>query len=268
MPDFLIVGGQRCGTTSLYRYLLEHPRIMPPSTKELHFFDFGIDGGELLYRSYFPLEVSRYVRRAAPLTRALAFEASPYYMFHPLAPRRIASMLPRIKLIALLRNPVHRAYSHYHLEVRLGAENLSFEEAIEEEPDRLDGEEERMLEDPTYRSFNHQHFSYVTRGKYADQIRALLDLFGRDRLLVIRSEDFFEDPGTTLDRVGAFLQIGPWRPRRVDRFHRAQYDTMSLSTYERLETTYRPHNQRLRDVLNQTFAWKRSGDNTLARGVE
>jgi hypothetical protein len=128
-------------------------------------------------------------------------EASPYYLFHPHVPGRVAEHLPGVKLIALLRDPVQRAYSHYQHEVAGGFETLSFEEAIEAEPARLAGETERLLAEPLYNSFAHQHHSYVARGHYAEQLDRWRPLFGDGQLLMLSSERFFADPGRTFGRV-------------------------------------------------------------------
>ncbi|MFN8451844.1 MAG: sulfotransferase [Anaerolineae bacterium] len=125
-PQFAIIGGQKCGTTSLYAYLLQHPRVVS-LFKEVHFFDNNYYKGRRWYRAQFPLA-------GAPSEDALiTFDASPYYLFHPAAPQRVAALYPDMKLIALLRNPVDRAYSHYSHNRQSTAEKLSFEDAIRAE---------------------------------------------------------------------------------------------------------------------------------------
>ena len=119
-PNFLIIGAQRCGTTSLYNYLIQHPQIVPSSKKEVHFFDLNFHLGQSWYEKHFP-EVSDNI---------LTGEASPYYIFHPLCPKRIFDYDPSVKLIVILRNPIDRAYSHYRHIVRLGHEPLKFEDAL------------------------------------------------------------------------------------------------------------------------------------------
>ncbi|HXS47682.1 MAG TPA: sulfotransferase domain-containing protein, partial [Solirubrobacterales bacterium] len=166
LPDFLIIGAQKGGTTSLHAYLSEHRRVSPSSTKEVHFFDHAYDRGLGWYRAHF--------QRSAKAPLSLSGEATPYYLFHPLVPARVAETLPESRLIVILRDPVDRAFSHHNHELALGFEDLPFEEAIEREPERLEGEQERILEDPGYRSFAHQHHSYVSRGRYAEQLERWL----------------------------------------------------------------------------------------------
>jgi hypothetical protein len=100
----------------------------------------------------------------------LTGEATPSYAYYPHALRRIAETVPEAKLILLLRDPVERAFSHYKHAKRLGKEELSFEEAISAEGERLRGEEEKLLEDDTYNSFPYMYQSYLRRGHYAEQV--------------------------------------------------------------------------------------------------
>lgn len=202
LPGVLIIGTQRGGSTALYHSLVRHPGLAGARmAKEVHFFDLSWDRGEGWYRTFFP--------NRSRIAGRIAIEASPYYMFHPLVAARIASLMPDVRLIAMLRDPVARAISHHAHEVQLGFEDLSFPEAISAEPSRLAGEEDRLLKDPSYRSFAHQHHSYLARGDYTPQLRRYLDLFPRERLLVIRSEDFFRDAAATISRVEGFIGLTP-----------------------------------------------------------
>ena len=175
LPDFLIVGAQKCGTSTLAAHLSQHPRLLPPSTKEVHFFDQTYGRGLDWYKAHF-----RRVDAADRLSRrtgasCLTFEATPYYIFHPAIAERIAQCLPKAKIIIMLRDPVDRAYSHYQHEKSRGYEPLSFEEALENEPHRLQGEEERLREDESYVSRSYMRYSYIARGLYAEQLaRALV----------------------------------------------------------------------------------------------
>src|SRR5437016_5579333 len=174
-PHFIIIGAQRCGTTSLFEYLARHPSFSLPSQKELHFFDYQYHNGADWYRKQFPLL----------LGGVITGEASPYYLLHPHVPRRIRDWNPDVKLIVLLRNPVDRAYSHYYHEVRLEAEPLDFEAALDVEAERMEGQVERMRADPYYYSYNHQHFSYVSRGIYIHQLESwMTSVFSREQVLI------------------------------------------------------------------------------------
>lgn len=208
-PSFLIVGAQRCGTTSMYKTLSQHPMVLPAVLhKGAHYFDTGYDRGSAWYRGHFPLQVTaRRVQRETG-TPPITGESSPYYLFHPLAGQRIATDLPGVRLLVLLRDPVERAYSAHTHETARGFETEPFERALELEPVRLAGEEAKLVADPAYQSYSHQHHAYVTRGRYADQLRRLEALFGRDRLHVVDSQRFFTDPEPVFAEVVDFLGIG------------------------------------------------------------
>lgn len=247
LPGFLIVGAQRAGTTYLYDMLVGQPGVAPALTKEVHFFDVRYERGLRWYRTFFPPRLGR----RPPLTG----EASPYYMFHPHVPGRVAESLPQIKLIALLRNPVDRAYSQYQHERRRGFETLSFEQAIEREPERLAGEEERMLRDERYQSYSHQHHSYLARGVYAPQIERWLGAFPSEQLLIIAAERLYSHPGATLQQTLEFLELPAARSRSERQPSYPRYDEMDAGLRRRLTDYFAPHNQRLCKRLQMTFDW-------------
>jgi hypothetical protein len=252
LPDFLIIGAQKAGTTFLYYLLCQHPYVAPTSEKELHYFDSQrINRGIEWYRSNFPPPSSKDGRRV------IAGEASPYYLYHPLAAKRAAEFVPEAKLIALLRNPVDRAYSDYQNRLREGNEFLSFEEAIEAEEERIGGEREKMLADEGYSSTSHRRHSYLARGVYVDQLKEWHEHFEKDQLLVIKSEDFFARPEESLGGVFDFLELPVWRPEllSVSLRNESDYEPMDPATRERLESYFEPHNQRLYEYLGTDFGW-------------
>src|SRR5947207_13676717 len=198
LPDFLILGAQKAGTTALYAYLRWHPQITGPSFKEVSFFDRHYARGERWYRAHMP------VRRSG-----IVGEASPSYLFHPSAPERVARMLPGARLIALLRNPVDRAFSHYQHEVALGREELSFEDALACEDERMVGEVERMPRDPAYFSHAWWNYTYAARGRYAEQLERWFAAFPPEQLLVLLTDDLAADTPGTYRRVLRFLRVDP-----------------------------------------------------------
>ncbi|MEU4573745.1 MULTISPECIES: sulfotransferase [Nonomuraea] len=209
LPSFLIIGAQRCGTTSLYRALAQHPLLLKPVLhKGVHYFDTGYRRGLPWYRGHFPLRVGAALlarRHGAP---AQAFESSPYYLFHPLAGERIAADLPGVKLIVLVRDPVERACSAHAHELARGYETeSSFEYALELEERRLAGAEESLRARPYSVHHSHRHHAYVARGRYAAQLDRLEPLFGRERILVLDSHRFFAEPEPVYDRVLDFLGV-------------------------------------------------------------
>jgi hypothetical protein len=251
LPDFLIIGSQKAGTTSLHGYLTEHPKIAPALAKEVHFLDYNFYRGEAWYRAHFPTRMEKW--RGDFLVTG---EGSPYYMFYPQVALRAKQLMPHVKLIVLLRNPVERAYSHYHHQVRLGLESLFFEEAIEQEAERLDGEFEKILYDDEYYSFNYQNYSYLARGMYADQLERWFKHFPRNQFLILQSETFYQDTAHEFERVLNFLQVPRWQPQTFRSSNQGKYEPMSPATREYLVDFFAPHNARLYELLNQDFDWK------------
>jgi Sulfotransferase domain len=246
-PDFVIIGAQRGGTTSLYSYLLGHPLIEGPRAKELHYFDLEFSRGRRRYLANFPVAA-----RSRHLTLG---EATPYYLFHPHVPARLAQELPNARLIALLRDPVDRALSHYHHEVRLGVETLPLLEALDREDERLRGEEARMAADPGYRSVAHQHFSYVARGRYADQLDRWWRHVPPERLLVLRSEDLFTRPHALYDEVLEFLGLPAYTPTAFPTENGGVYAAADATVRRQLAEAFASHTERLESLLGRSFGW-------------
>jgi sulfotransferase family protein len=246
LPDFIIIGAQKCGTTYLYSELARHPGVAPALTKEVRFFGSNYRKGVDWYRAHFP----------AHAQGSITGEATPYYLFYPHTPKRIAKVVPQAKLIVLLRNPANRAYSHYRHEVRLGFERLSFEEALACEQERLRGERERMLADETYSSYTYPNYSYLARGIYVDQLRSWLNIFPRDQVLILKAEDFYGDVPKTLRQITAFLGLPPWEPQRHERPKSFPYPKMDETIRKRLASYFEPYNQQLYEFLGVDLGWK------------
>ena len=254
-PGFIMIGAQRCGTTSLFRALTAHPQLMRPLFhKGVYYFDLNYYRGADWYRSHFPLaEIAR--RRTARYGPAMAFEASGYYLYHPFALQRLAGDLPAIKLVAMVRNPVERAFSAYKHEYARGFEQESFERALALEDERLAGEVDRMGEDPTYESFPHRHHSYRRRGEYAEQLERALAIIPAERLHVIQSEAFFSRPADEYRRLVSFLGLRPFEPADFARHNSRPGVPMDQQTRRMLEEHYAPHDQRLARLLGAPLQW-------------
>lgn len=244
LPDFLILGAQKAGTTALYAYLRWHPQITGPSFKEVSFFDRHYARGGRWYRAHLP------IRRGG-----LVGEASPSYLFHPLAPERVARMLPDARLIALLREPVGRAFSHYQHEVVLGRESLSFEDAVAQEGERMQGEVDRMLRDPTYFSHAWWNYTYVARGRYAEQLERWFAAFPREQVLVLLTDELAADTPGTYRRVLDFLGVEPHALESFPRIFERDYGEMEPATRAALQQEFAEPNGRLVELLGRELPW-------------
>lgn len=289
LPDFLVIGAHRGGTSALYYHLTEHPRIAPATTKEVNYFDKNYGKGTWWYRTHFPtLARKRYVELARGVT-LITGEASPHYMLHPSVPRRVARVVPRVKLIALLRNPIDRAHSHYRRYVHLGWESLPFAQVSASEEERLRdavAAGAAIGDDP---SDMVGRSSYLARGIYADQLGRWLNQFPRDQMLFLRSEDFYANPARTLEQTLAFLDVPAGElphkeaydhydgyPVTGEAQNGASHDNghvtghvtgnetpsdghddapMDPAVRERLRAFFAPHNRRLYDLLDRDMEW-------------
>ncbi|HEX6301744.1 MAG TPA: sulfotransferase [Acidimicrobiia bacterium] len=259
LPDFLIIGAQRGGTSSLYKYLGRHPDVAPSLRKEVGYFTSNYRMGETWYRSHFPLALRGVVHGRFRGVRLHSFEATPDYLFDPRVPHRAADLLPYAKLVVLLRNPVDRAFSHYLHMRRLGFEDLSFEAALDAEPERIGPDLESILVNPDHPSKAWGRYSYVERGKYADHLRAWLTHYPHKQLLVVRSEDLFTDTSGTMAEIVHHLQLARWSPPFFENhsYTTTQPDriTMQPKTRAHLRSVFAPHNQDLSVLLGRDMGW-------------
>lgn len=252
-PDFLLVGGQRCGTTSLFRAFEQHPQIVRPTlNKGVNYFDLNYHRGPRWYRAHFPLEGKVRDPRDGP---SAVFEASGYYMFHPLAPERIARDLPNVKIVAMLRDPVERAFSAWKHESARGFDTVSFEDAIETEDVRTRGERERMIEDPNYQSFAYRHFSYTARGDYVSQLRAFYDRLPASNIHVVYSEDFFVEPQREFALLLKFLKIDNAGEVSFEQHNARPSGPMPGRSREMLTERYRGQAEQLEHLVGRVPPW-------------
>ncbi|MGH8190336.1 MAG: sulfotransferase family protein, partial [Rhodanobacteraceae bacterium] len=244
---------------ALYNYLASHPQVLRPSRREIEFFSHYYVRGLDWYRAHFPLRVtSALLAHLGKGRKVISGESSPFYLPHPKAAERIATTVPGVRLIVLLREPVARAYSHYMHELRNGHENLSFEEAVATEDQRVAGEMGHMQADLGYHSIRYCRHAYVRLGEYIDQLKPYLKLFSRDQILAVRSEDLFIQPQNTLDQVTDFLGLGRCAITGFKKMNSQAYAPLSASNPQlvrKLEDHYRPYNTALYDELGVDFHW-------------
>lgn len=245
LPGAVILGAQKSGTSSLHNYLTQHPGVIAPLRKEVHYFDLNYSRGERWYRAHFG-------RVGEP---GLNLDSSPYYLYQPAVPRRLHAVLPDARLIVLLRDPVRRAYSHYWHERDKGRETRGFEEAIAAEPARI-GSAQVQLEDGTLeRSHEHQHFSYLARGRYVEQLERWFGQFPRERFLVLRFEDLVKEPLAVLNQSLAFLGLPPAGSVDLEARNTRRYPPLAETTAGRLREYYAPWNRRLEALLDRPMGW-------------
>ena len=276
LPSFLIIGGAKCGTTSLYAHLIEHPNILPASMKEVDFFQHIRNTKTSFYRSHFP------IKRQNLITG----EASALYFVHRLVPKRVHELLPSVKLILILRNPVEVAYSGFHYMVNLGAQiTENFEDAIKAELKRIEIENEKP--EFTIENTNYDHyqsaFSYLRHGIYANYILNWLKLFPKEQLLILHTKDLYNNLDNVLDKTFEFLDLPKYRienrieKNKIDKirplagrhqniyknidsktqtlFNVQNYPEMKPKTRKFLQDFFRPYNEKLFEIIGKRFDW-------------
>ena len=256
LPSFIMIGASRCGTTSLFRTLLEHPQVRRAAFhKGVNYFDLNYYRGMRWYRGHFPVaEIAR--RQTARQGGPVAFEASGYYLYHPFALERLARDLPRTKLVVMLRDPVERAFSAYKHEYSRGFEHESFGGALELEDERLAGEIDRMRADIRYESLAHRHHSYRHRGHYAEQLERAFALFPPEQVHVINSETYFRQPAQEYLKLLTFLGLRRYEPTGFRQVNAEPSGSLPAKTRQMLEEYYAPHDERLTKLLGRPPSWQ------------
>jgi len=259
LPDFVIIGAAKAGTTSLFDWVSEHPFVTPACRKEVHYFDYNSYRGEDWYRGHFPLGSEREVFAAEHGRGFLAFEASPSYISHYWAPERLKRTLPAAKLIVALRNPVERAHSQFQMSRLENEEPLDdFAAAVAVEDQRLGPERARMLADPNYNSWPIGCWSYLMRSRYAEQLERWFALYERDRFHFVTLEEMADDAQSALDRLHEFLGLPAHRYEQLGARHIApRREALDPEVRASLNEYFRPHNERLYELVGRDFGWER-----------
>lgn len=241
-PDFIIAGAAKGGTSSLYNYLSHHPQILLPHKKELDFFWRHFQKGTDWYLAHFPSITDR--------SDFMTGEATPNYIRFSLVAERIYQSFPEVKLIFLLRNPVERTISwHYH-KVNHGQINGNLADAIALELQQLENQNLAELAKAGYRNPDN-----ILGSLYLYQLQPWLELFNREQLLILPSEDLYNNPAQVMEQVFKFLGL-PNHPI-------AQYLKVNAGSYQnndsQIKTTltnyFQVHNQQLEEALGIKFNW-------------
>lgn len=247
LPNFLIIGAVKSGTTSLYAYLIQHPNVAPALTKQIHFFDQYYSRGTNWYKTNFPTKFA--------IKGKITGEATPFYFIHPLAPKRILELIPNVKLIVMFRNPIDRAFSHYQMEYRHKNEEYSFEEAVEKESSRIDGEFDKFKENSNY--YNQEFFShsYLYTGMYYEHLKKWYDVFPKERFLIIDSDKFNEKPDFWYNKTLKFLDLKEFHLEEYKKLKKAEYSPINDETRKKMQEFFKPHNEKLYKFLGTDFNW-------------
>jgi len=260
LPNFIIIGAGRAGTTALYSYLIQHPDIFSAYTEkndpvgDLHFFEYMISNKIDWYKSHFPTQFTRsyHERKNSFITG----EFTSTYMYHPDVPRRIFNLLPKIKLIVILRNPIDKAYSTYQQQFQFEEYTTSFEDTIDAEFRRMKLNKDIPLLNSSNPDFeNSVAHNIIRHGIYADYLEHWLEIFTKKQMLILNSVDLKKSTKKTLHQVFNFLNIPNYDITDISPVNIGKYPPIDRSTRKRLIEFYKPHNQRLNKLLGTNFDW-------------
>ncbi len=243
-PNFIIIGSQKSGTTSLENYIAQHPQVLPAIKKETHFWSREFHRGIDWYLAHFP-----------PIPKSENFitgEATPNYLVNYKVAERIYSFLPNIKLLVIFRNPVDRAFSQYHHWRRLNWEDRSFEVAINAELEILKTTPKQPQGDRKYWQMSG---NYIGRGVYIEFIQKWMEIFPGEQFLILRGEDLYQTPDDTMKQVFNFFGLPEHKLAKYNKLNSGYYAPISDLLRQRLSEYFQPHNQRLEEYLGMKFNW-------------
>lgn len=254
LPNFIIIGASRSGTTSLYYNLNQHPNIYPGAGKASSFFDKNFNKGLNYYRSHFPIQPKKIVSSEGK-NLFVTGEATTSYLLNPLVPERIFKTIPDVKLIAILRNPIDRAFSHFNYHLTRGESKFStFEEAIEFE--------EKLLMTGSFKEniFNnndldYRFYSYLSEGNYFERLQEFLKFFPLKQIHVINTDNFSENADKIFKEIFEFLNLPKFEIPNNQKLNAVKYEKLNSKTREHLMSYFKPSNEKLSKLLKQNFEW-------------
>jgi len=257
LPDYYILGVVKGGTTSLYNYLIEHPDIQPSVGKEIDYFGELYYRGLNWYKACFPLQFHKTIVEKLQKKKFLTGEATPRYIEHPFVPERIKKVTPNAKFIILLRNPIDRAYSHWNMNFRRKDDTLTFDQAIQQEEKRIEGEYEKMKNDFKYFNWTYYSYAYKEHGKYIEKLERWIKIFPKERFLILRSEELFEDPAKAFHKTIEFLGLEKWDLKQYIAYKKRKYEKpkMDINVRNQLSEFFKPYNEKLYQFLGKDFGW-------------
>ena len=255
LPNFIIIGSSKSGTWAIHNYLLQHPDV-DYSARNIHFFEYAYSNKISWYKSHFPTKLYKSLVESIHKRKCLISEHTSTYLHHPLIPQRVKDGIPDVKLIVSLRNPIDRAYSNYHMFVRIGTEKRTFEDAVFSEIKRIEIIKENdnfQIKNPNFS--NCIEFNYLRHGTYVDKLENWLKFFRREQFCIVENKDLSKNPQQVLDKIFEFLNVPHFKLRQEERWNVGKYKKMKESTRKTLEDFFKPYNERLYKLLGQNFSW-------------
>ena len=251
LPDFFVIGPGRTGTTSLFYYLDQHPSLSKSAYDELGFFDVNFHLGFHWYRSLFPSILTKF-RIKSKTNFFMTYDVTPSYVRRPWIARRIKKLFPNSKLIIVLRNPIDKTYSHYYLST-ISGETRTFEEVIKKDMDDI-SKWNVNLKDDNYFATKVEN-SKLARGFYVEQLLPWFELFPKNQILIISSEELATNTKNVMSEIFKFLNLPDYEIPNIEKVNVSKYSKMNPETRKLLIEYFKPHNEKLYEFLNLRFNW-------------
>tara|TARA_B100000686_G_C16677301_1_gene909866 strand:+ start:39 stop:959 length:921 start_codon:yes stop_codon:yes gene_type:complete len=262
LPNFIIIGSGRAGTTALYSYLIQHPSIFAAYTdnnqpvEDLHFFEYMISDKISWYKSHFPTKLTKIIYELKSKNNFVTGEYTSTYMYNRNVPKRISKLLPNVKLIIILRNPVDKAYSTYSQQYSFNEFSSSFEDTIQAEFKRMELcklQPELYSQNPNFDS--NVITSIIRHGIYSEYLEIWTKFFPKNQILIIDSEELKNSTQETVNKVFDFLNVFQYKVDNLSKINVGKYSPINKKSKENLSNFYKPYNEKLNNLLDTKFEW-------------
>ena len=248
LPDFLVIGGKRCGTTTLFEFLRQHQMIAEPVIDHMGFFDDNYSIGINYYKSFFPIKTEETAKK-------LDYDVTTSYLTSPFVAERVAKEIPNVKIIVLLRNPTSRAWSDYNASQKKDASEEEFQTYIDDELQELEASDfEEKVSKNNY-NMSEPFSNFIKKGLYSVYLKKWLKLFPRKNFLFISTESFSNDENKVFKQIFDFLGLSNFEIHKLQRMSKGNYEKLNPKIKNKLDLFFAPHNDELFKLINEKYDW-------------
>ena len=248
LPDFLIIGAKRCGTTSLFTHLPEHPSITSSHHDNMGFFNDNFNLGINWYRSFF-IKKSHKKKIENKYGKCLSFDTTTTYMESKTTAQNVKKVKPDMKIIVMVRNPIDRAYSQYQRTIKDNIESRKFEDSIDDEIKKIDNEKEISFK------INRNESNYIKKGIYYEQLKPWFELFPRENIGIFSTEEFKINSEKIYNNIFDFLDLPHFAIKNNTIMEKGNYSSMNKEVRDKLANYYKDHNEKFFNLIGKTFQW-------------
>lgn len=248
LPDFLVIGGKRCGTTTLFEFLRQHQMIAEPVIDHMGFFDDNYSIGINYYKSFFPIKTEETAKK-------LDYDVTTSYLTSPFVAERVAKEIPNVKIIVLLRNPTSRAWSDYNASQKKDVSEEQFQSYIDDELQELEASDfEEKVSKNDY-NMSEPFSNFIKKGLYAVYLKKWLKLFPRKNFLFISTESFSKDENKVFKQIFDFLGLSNFEIHKLQRMSKGNYEKLNPKIKNKLDLFFASHNDELFKLINEKYDW-------------